>query len=599
MKKYLVSSIIAAVLLFTFSVFGQNNNYPKRTVNGVECYIYTVQESEGLLAIGRKFEISADEISKANPYIKNGLKVGQQILIPIKKSNTVKNQKTDNKVAKHGFIQHKVEKKQTLFAISHKYNVSQEEIIKYNPQVVNGLHEGSILQIPVAAKESIQKVVAKQVNTKQIPVANQNYILYEVKPNETLFSICKRHNVEIADVVKLNPGSSSKLAVGTELKIPIKKEESKKEPIASVTNSPLIHSQFLENIVSSKVNNRKVIRIAFLLPFMLDQSKKDPKLDRFVNFYEGALIAIEQAKQKGVSFEIYTYDTENSEEKINEVLLHDELKSMDLIIGPAFTNHVPFVSDFAKENKVNTLIPFTSKVADIETNPYLFQFNPGSDTELEYTKELLASKYKNMHIVFANLVGVSESDEGKISADAIQQELTRERRTFSKINLSTTGDVNFASVLKKKDKNLIIFNTDKFTSISPYINSLISSSKNFDITLLEQFSWRNQTDKMPKCIYISPFNSDYNEVSMDDFNAEFDQYYGKDTSDDSPRYDILGYDLANYFITFIQRYGSKFENKLSTTSIVTGIQSQPLFERSSKKSGFINQRVYSGEDNAK
>lgn len=609
MKKQLVSFILAGFLLLTFSVFGQNNDYPTKKVNGIEYYIYTVQESEGLLAIGRKFEISADEISKANPYIKNGLKVGEQILVPVTKSRLKQNKIAKSNVVKQKFIQHKVEKKQTLFAISHKYNVSQEDIKKYNPQIVSGLREGIILEIPIAVKENSQKITNEPVIRESKPVPaksqteNKNFKLYKVQPEETLFSISKRNNVEIADIIKLNPSSATKLVVGTELKIPTntgvsKLKEPKKDTIKVDSKSASDQFKSSEKSNISKKDDSKVIRIAFLLPFMLDQPKNDPKLERFINFYAGALLAIQQAKEKGVSFEIYTYDTENSEDKLTEVLTNPELKKVDLLIGPALTDQVPLVSNFAKEFKINTLIPFTAKVSDIETNPYLFQFNPGSDTELKYLFELLSGKYKNMHIIFAGIQGISPLDEGRISSEALQKMLTKKRRTFSKMDFANSDNVDFASILKKKDKNLIIFNTDKYSNVSPYISSLLSNSKNFDITLFEQYSWKNQSEKMPKCIYISPFNSNYDQLLMDEFDAQFNQYYGKDATDDSPRFDVLGYDLTNYFITFIHRYGSKFGSKLSTTNLMTGIQSQPLFERNSTNSGFINQHVYLGEDDA-
>jgi len=415
-----------------------------------------------------------------------------------------------------------------------------------------------------------------------------------------LFSICKRYNVEIKDVVKVNPGAETKITAGSELKIPIKPvastiKEQKAESV-KVQTKTIVEKQ-VQKPINSKFVESKIIRIGFLLPFMLDQAA-DPKFDRFINFYSGALLAIEQAKQKGVSFEIYTFDTENSEEKLTEALANPELKSLDLLIGPAFTNQVPLVSSFAKENKINTLIPFTGKVPDIDNNPYLFQFNPGSDTELSYLMDLLSGKYKNMHVVFAQIQGVSSSDEGKLRAEALRKELTKERKTFSTIELSGSTNAGFTSVLKKGQKNLVIFNTDKYATVSQYTSSLNSISANFDITVLEQYSWRNQTEKMPKSIYLSPFTENLNYELVNNFNQKFDQFYGKDLSNDSPRYDILGYDLTNYFVTLIQKSGSKFGKKISSTSSITGIQSQPLFERSSGNSGFINQRVYLGEDKA-
>lgn len=595
MKKIIVSFILAGFLLVTFSLIGQNTNYPTKKINGVEYYLYTVLESEGLFAIGRKFKTSPDDISKANPEIKNGLKVGQQILIPVQNKLGIKT-KVEAK-SNQKFIQHIVEKKQTLFAICHKYKVSQEDIIKYNPEIAKGFKEGIILQIPILEKENKQKVNDKTTSSND----SQHFIMHTVKQNETLFSISRRYNVEISEILKFNSGSEIKLAIGSDLRIPInsgvsKLKEQKNEISKNQTKSSLL--QQLEKSNFSKYTENKVIKIGFLLPFMLDQAKKDPKFERFLNFYAGALIAIQQAKDKGISFEIYTYDTDNSDQKLTEALANPELKTLDLLIGPAFTDHVPMVSNFAKEHKVNTLIPFTAKVSDIDDNPYLFQFNPGSDTELSYLMELLSGKYKNMHVVFANIQAISPLDEGKINSDALLKEFTKERKSFTEIELSTSMNGDFSTVLKKGIKNLIIFNTDKFSTVSPFISLLNSNSTNYDITVLEQYSWRNQLEKMPKCIYISPFMSTLKPELIDNFNQQFNQFYGKDITNESPRYDILGYDLTNYFITLVHRYGSKFGAKISSTNFINGIQSQPLFERNSSNSGFINQRVYLGEDKA-
>ena len=603
MKKLLFRFILPGFLLISLLTFAQNNTNPVTTVNGKEYYQYTIQSGDGLLSIGRKFKISSDEITKANPGVINGLKEGQEILIPILKKSDKKKVSLFN--SKPEFIQHKVEKKQTLFSISRKYKVSEEEIIKYNPGIEKGIQEGNILQIPVSKKEKKKFENEKPNNTISETVQTEEnnnkikYITHKVHSKETLFSISKRYNVEITDIIKLNPGSDSKLVVGSELKIlPVKQSKSKDQK--KEQKELALKSTFQETKVidETKIYEHKVIRIAYLLPLMLDKVAKDPNDERFINFYQGSLLAINEAKHHGVSFEIFTFDTEKAEDRFTEILNNPELKTMDLIIGPAYSNLVPFVEKFAKENKINTLIPFTSKVSDIDSNPYLFQFNPGEDTELNFFYDLILGKYKNVHIVFAEIQDVSPLDEGKIRVDELQNKLKKEHRNFSTIELTSSENVNFNSVLKKGEKNLIIFNTDKFSGVSPYITSLSTISTIHDVVLFEQFSWRNQIDKSLHCIYLSPFITKINQASVSEFNLQFDQYFGSDLTKDSPRYDILGYDLSTYFISLIHRYGSKFGNKISSNYSIKGIQSEPLFERNSHDSGFINQQVYLGEDKA-
>ena len=600
MKKKLFSLMLTGFILLSFATVGQKDNYPIKKIKGIEYYVYTVQASEGLLAIGRKFEISPEEISKLNPEIQNGLRAGQEILIQIQKKSTKKTESKSNL----DFIQHKVEKKQTLFAISHKYSVSQEDIKKFNPNIKTGLSEGMILNIPDSTrikkqKEAENKQIFKHNTT--VSIKKQQLITHKVKKTETLFSICKQYNVDINEVIRLNPGSETKISVGSELKIPTnsdisKQKEQNKENVENSLKSTVDINKYVEKPNKTQYAGNKNIRIAFLLPFMLDQAKKELALERFQNFYAGALLAIQSAKEKGISFEIYTYDTDKTEEKMTEVLNNSELKTMDLIIGPAFSNQVDLVANFAKESKIKTLIPFTSKVPDIENNPYLFQFNPGSDTELKYMFELINGKLKNIHFVFAEVQGVSPLDDGKIREESLKIELARQRKSFGIIELGSSENINFSSELKKGEKNLIIFDTDKYSNVNAYIKALLSTSSEYDIVLFEQYSWNSQIEKKPESIYISPFISNLNEQLVDEYNTRFDQFFGKDVTNDSPRYDILGYDLTNYFITYINRFGNKFDTKIGSVHSIPCIQSQPLFERISNESGFINQRVYLSEE---
>lgn len=605
MKKQLFSLILASFLVISLSVLSQNKKYPTKIINKIECYIYTVEASEGLLAIGRKFDVTVAEINKVNPDLKSDLKVGQQILIPVQKK-TIKEEVIEDKSSVE-FIQHIIKKRQTLFAISRKYDVSQEDIMKYNPQIDKGLQEGLVLQIPKQVKQNKKKALEQEVTTesKEQPknsalTDKKKKIVHEVQLNETLYSISRRYQVEVVDIIKSNPTSGNKLSVGMKLTIPTKGTSNtlhqNDDSLISSPKSALQIDQLLDKKNFTNLSTKKVIRIAFLLPFMLDQAKNDASTERFVDFYAGSLMAIEAAKQKGVSFEIYTYDTEKSEEKVTEVLTNSELKTMDLIIGPAFSNQVSIVADFAKEYKINTLIPFTSKVPDIETNAYLFQFNPGTDVELKFTTELLTNKLKNAHIVFAEIDGISTFDEGYIWCKALQKELKKEGKSFSQLKLNGSENVDFSNILNKTDKNIIIFNTDKFAYISPFVPNLRSLTSDFNLVLFEQYSWRNQDKIIPQNIFISPFTSKYNSIEINKFNDNYAKYFSKNASKVSPRFDLLGYDLSNYFITLMKRHGNKFIEKIGSFNFSDGIQSQLQFERISNGSGFINQKLYLGEE---
>ncbi len=591
MKKKLFYFVITGFFLINITIVAQSTKLNIKTINGTEYYIYNVEISEGLFAIGRKFNVSVEEIAKANPEIKGGLKVGQQILVPKKPESSFHEPTKKATIKTQEFIQHKVIKKQTLFAISNKYNVSQEEIKKYNPQINKGLTEGMLLQIP-----------KQQIETNTIPAKNEKKIdaiettskstIHHVQKDETLYSISKKYNTTVLDIIKNNPGTTTNIEIGSELKIPIVDTLNMSLPII-IDNKTANVSITKKEIVKKDV---KTIKIAYLLPFMLNDEKSDPFIDRFIDFYAGSLLAINEAKEKGISLEIFVYDTEKSDNKIIDVLNYPELKTVDLIVGPALSNQVSRVAEFAKDNKINTLIPFTAKVPELEENPYLFQFNPGTESELVLSKEILTGKYKKANLIFAEILGISSNDEGRIWADVLKKELSKEERAFSTLKLITAEDANFNTVLKKDENNIVIFNSDNFDLIYPFMNTLLVAQKNHKIELFKQFRWRNQTKETPTGFYLTPFKTDINTNLLNNYNNIFSETFDKEVGNDSPRYDLLGYDLSNYFISFINQHATKFAEKINMFNFPKGIQSDLKFERKTTNSGFINQQLYLVED---
>ncbi|MBV5342526.1 ABC transporter substrate-binding protein, partial [bacterium] len=244
-------------------------------------------------------------------------------------------------------------------------------------------------------------------------------IKHIVKQKETLYAISKLYNVDVEDIIKLNPTALASLIIGSELNIEVKKEVAAAlektdikpvEPEVIKPQQTTVDLQYLTRLTKNVKPNSSPIKIAVLLPLVIENAKADAVNERFQEFYAGLLIAANEAKRKGVSIDILTFDTEKTEEKMVEVLQNRELKSVDLIIGPAYSNQVSYLSDFAKANKINAIIPFSSKVSDLSDNPYLLQFNPSRNIETDYLTNLLTQQYKNDNIVFIDLPNVSDND---------------------------------------------------------------------------------------------------------------------------------------------------------------------------------------------
>ncbi len=109
-----------------------------KEVNGQFFIQHKVEKGEGLYAISRRYNVGVDAINKANPEAKDGLKLGQILLIP----TSLKKEQ-----AKEEVILHTVKSGETLYAISKQYNVSVDQIKIKNKLTSNSLTVGQELVI--------------------------------------------------------------------------------------------------------------------------------------------------------------------------------------------------------------------------------------------------------------------------------------------------------------------------------------------------------------------------------------------------------------------------------------------------------------------
>jgi LysM repeat protein len=109
------------------------------------------------------------------------------------------------------FVIHKVDEKETLFAISRRYNTTVDAIIQYNSAAGNALEVGQILKVPYFPK----------VSTVDI----RDGSIHKVAAKETLYSISRMYGVSTEDLKIWNGLTDNALSIGQELIIKKKNDQ--------------------------------------------------------------------------------------------------------------------------------------------------------------------------------------------------------------------------------------------------------------------------------------------------------------------------------------------------------------------------------------
>ena len=100
---------------------------------------YLVKAKETKYSITKKFGISIDYLEELNPKIaQNGLQIGDVIIVPLEMQTSADDE----------FIIYEVQKLETLYSITKKFDLTEEELLSLNPEISGGIKEGMLLKIP-------------------------------------------------------------------------------------------------------------------------------------------------------------------------------------------------------------------------------------------------------------------------------------------------------------------------------------------------------------------------------------------------------------------------------------------------------------------
>uniref|UniRef100_UPI00404B1DD2 LysM peptidoglycan-binding domain-containing protein n=1 Tax=Flavobacterium sp. TaxID=239 RepID=UPI00404B1DD2 len=205
-----------------------------------QTFKHKVVKGETIYGIAKKYDLKMDEVYSFNPEIKNkSLPLNYVLQLPNRKYKADEISISEAKT-------HTVEKGDTFYKVSKKYNTTIQKLNEYNPNVSsNDLKIGYVLQIAglkqaevsiVEVKEEVVPIIEEVIAEEdQEEFLSDN--IYVVKKKETLYSIAKKNNTSVANLKELNPEIIGNLPVGYHLVL--KKEEHTDEIVEAINENEL------------------------------------------------------------------------------------------------------------------------------------------------------------------------------------------------------------------------------------------------------------------------------------------------------------------------------------------------------------------------
>ncbi|PIE50842.1 MAG: amino acid ABC transporter substrate-binding protein [Flavobacteriales bacterium] len=367
---------------------------------------HTVVKGDNPYRISRTYNIPLSEIYRLNPELKTTpLSIGQVIRLSDKSA------KKGSTPSKLGAII--IEPKQTIYGITKKYHISEKELRKLNPNLDNQMKIGDKVALPLAkikkyakgqefvtqeqtkgkdlAKDKIKNiekpVVPVEKNYNIAEISSDNYLIYKVKSQDTLFGIINSFNVSIEELTALNPQLSKGLKAGMKLKI-------KKSPTTYTSKE------------------KGVLNIAVIVPLGYKEDKLTYR-KMSLEFLKGVRFALERNVAKGKKIKAHFIDGGTGVNFKKSLQKLDKSKA-NLIIGPFFKSDLFEI--LSEVTDIPVVAPFSNS-KDLYHYPNLIMVQTD---EQNYADRIVSEVIKAKHKQKIYIVG--DNQYGKYIEQGIKKE---------------------------------------------------------------------------------------------------------------------------------------------------------------------------------
>ena len=584
MKKFLVS--LSFLVLFSMSAKAQNYKTHK------------VKVGETIESIAKIYMVTPFDIYALNPDAKNSLHPNMVLVIPESK---VLEKPVETQVTKLvGYKTHKVKRKETLYSIGKIYNVTVDDLKKHNNRLYSeNLRRGDRINIPkydkvsatttlentlktyqVQPKEGkwriaykfgitvdeLEKLNPKMADTLQdgqeinvpniafneVKTIDEEYGYYTVVPREGFFALKRKLGLTQEEIEVLNPElRESGLKSGMIIKVP--KDVSDNSSSGDVTRSVLI----------DKIINYETKKLAVMLPFMLDRVDMDSiqevkemlRGDDITNisldFHTGVLMALDSAKQLGISTKLDVYDTKARASVVTDLINRKDFSKYDAVIGPFISDEFDRAAAMLRRDNVPILSP-VNEANNLYDN--VFQTMPSNELKRKRIVEFV----KQLDSIPSRILIISDQNHRKEN-NLLKQEFPEAKQIFSRVDEETGKDMFYILTddIEKEFKeglNMVFLESNNEGFVSN-VTSMLSGFIGFDeeleiereVVLLTSDKSRAFDGENVSNITLSKLNFHYpspnrpiNEEQPDTFVKAYQNKYYITPN----RYAIRGFDLT-------------------------------------------------------
>ena len=413
--------------------------------------------------------------------------------------------------------------------------------------------------------------------------------IYTVKKKDTVFGIANKYNLTLPELMEANPEMKKEgyvLKKGDTLFIPYGTvNTSSSATPASTSSAPASSASSVTAVktASQGVQQTNAVKIGVMLP--LHDVDGDGR--RMVEYYRGILMACDALKQKGISTDIHAWNVPIDAD-IRTTLLQEGADKCDIIFGPLYTKQVAALSGFCKTYGIKMVIPFSINGDEVERNKEIYQVYQSPDQLNDAAIKTFLNRFVNVHPIFIDC-NDSTSRKGNFTF-GLRKELEQRGINYSITNINSSIE-QFAKAFVPSKQNVVVLNTGRSPQLTTVLNKLDEFSEKYPGAIISLFGYtewllyaKYNLDRFYKYDTYIPSTFYYNSANAQTQQLErnYAQWFHQPMQTAQPRFAIIGYDHAMFFVQGINKYGKKFTGERTQSVGYQPVQTPLQFVKTTK-----------------
>ncbi|MDF2453675.1 MAG: hypothetical protein K0S26_3179 [Bacteroidota bacterium] len=496
-------------------------------------YVYhKIAKGETVYGITKKYSIDEKKLASYNPALHSGLKEGEYLIVGEKKKSTTKPVNSNSVTPDMSYDTYTVLQGETLYGISKKVNVSQEDLLKLNPELKDGVKQGQVIKI--AAKKTPVIISGPTVISNSSMSAP-------------------------LDTALLHKPKKGQYHIG--LFLPFKLAE------------------------SESINIDELAKAKASFP---------PTQSLALDFYAGFKKAVDSLTAKDFDVSIHVFDVEDRDSvKIEAMCKTPEFKKLDAIFGPLYAYVFKLVSSRAKAFGIPVVSPLTQQNKILFNNVLVSKVNPSQFTLIEGLADYCAdSLMATSNVIIVNAIA-KDLQYVKAFKDRYNEALLKHGKTIKDSITEVKGIAGLKSAYVPGKKNIVVLLTNNPVFLQDFITQLYVFSDKKDIVLMGFNSVAHienlDQDYLNSLQYhfAAPNHIDFKDSVIRQLTKQYQEFYVADPSE----YYFQGFDIGMYYLLNLKAQGPGIFLNLDKY-IWEGVSTGFKFYRPDNETGFENRAVY-------